>query len=602
MRVHRSSSVHLAFILAALGLVAGCPKDPKPNPTEQTDSSTEISSSSTEPELPATLDQGWDQRTREAFWFTPQGSQVAPYAWFLALERASSEESFRSAANLERLRYIPMPRSSANPDGLPLGFVRDVDASGTQSVGLTCAACHTGKLKLGAREVIIDGGPTLADFKLFLHELNESLTATRTDPAKFARFAKRVLGGPAGDDATNKLRGDLETTTAALLAREKQDLTAVRYGYARLDAFGGILNNVAATGLRRPDNAATPDAPVSYPFVWDAPQADRVQWNGSALNAPKVGGLIRNIGEVLGVFGRLDIQPAGPLELNKGYDNSVNLDNLGKLENWLRELWSPQWPANLLPPIDTSLAERGRGIYAQNCTSCHSLLDSRNPGRRFNAVMVPVAKIGTDPTMAKNYLERRAKTGVLQGQKLMIVAGEKLGPETRTFQIVVNGVVGVLLKHPLQAAVVGEADAKHARELAKLAPEPSPAMAGDGDALLQLKDRLQKYSEQLKLFDATTNAYKARPLNGIWATAPYLHNGSVPNLWELLQPSAARVRTFSVGSRELDPKNVGLKTDGGDASSVFDTSLHGNSNAGHDYGVQLSGDDKWALIEYVKTL
>ena len=99
-------------------------------------------------------------------------------------------------------------------------------------------------------------------------------------------------------------------------------------------------------------------------------------------------------------------------------------------------------------------------------------------------------------------------------------------------------------------------------------------------------------------------AYKARPLNGIWATAPYLHNGSVPNLWQLFLPENQRVKTFKVGSREFDPKNVGFRTDG--AGTTFDSSIPGNSNAGHsgaEYGTGLNNDDdRWALIEYLKSL
>lgn len=554
-------------------------------------------------QAPVTLDQGWDDSTREAFWFTPQGSQVLPYAWFLALERAGSAEKLRSAANMERYRYIPMPPSKSNPDGLPLGFTRDVDVeTGAVSVGLTCAACHTSKLELGGQEVIVDGGPTLADFKMFLHELNLALRQTHDDMARFERFASAVLGETASEADKKALREELGARTTDLVSRETNDKTAVAYGYARLDAFGGILNNVAATGLGIPGNAATPDAPVSYPFVWDAPQADRVQWNGSALNAPVVGGLIRNIGEVLGVFGRLRITPAAKLSPSKGYDNSVNLENLGRLENWLRELWSPQWPKDLLPPVDAALAAKGKTLYAQQCVSCHSLLESRDPARRFEARMVPIDDVGTDPTMAGNYLNRKAKTGMLAGQRLMILAGKELGPETRTFEIVVNGVVGVLLRHPLVAAKVGIADVKHARKLAKLAPESAPSMADDAAAMTGLKERLEGYAKELELFDATTRSYKARPLNGIWATAPYLHNGSVPSLWELLQAPDARVKTFHVGSRKLDPRDVGLDSTPSDGTFALDTTLHGNSNAGHAYGTTLGDDEKWALIEYLKTL
>lgn len=94
--------------------------------------------------------------------------------------------------------------------------------------------------------------------------------------------------------------------------------------------------------------------------------------------------------------------------------------------------------------------------------------------------------------------------------------------------------------------------------------------------------------------------YKARPLNGIWATAPFLHNGSVPNLAELLTAPDERRSFFFVGEREYDPVHVGLESDAGPFR--FDTTLPGNSNAGHAFGSRLSPPDKEALIEYLKSL
>ena len=84
---------------------------------------------------------------------------------------------------------------------------------------------------------------------------------------------------------------------------------------------------------------------------------------------------------------------------------------------------------------------------------------------------------------------------------------------------------------------------------------------------------------------------------------PYLHNGSVPNLWALLQPAAARPTRFMVGSREFDPKNVGFATDRSPYNATFVVdAANGNGNGGHEYGTALSEADKWALIEYMKGL
>jgi hypothetical protein len=99
------------------------------------------------------------------------------------------------------------------------------------------------------------------------------------------------------------------------------------------------------------------------------------------------------------------------------------------------------------------------------------------------------------------------------------------------------------------------------------------------------------------------SAYRARPLNGIWATAPYLHNGSVPNLYDLLLPPTHRPKFFYVGSWEFDPVHVGVETGSPFAGSfTFDTRLPGNSNSGHEYGTSLSEPERMALIEFLKTL
>ena len=77
-------------------------------------------------------------------------------------------------------------------------------------------------------------------------------------------------------------------------------------------------------------------------------------------------------------------------------------------------------------------------------------------------------------------------------------------------------------------------------------------------------------------------AYKANPAEGMWASPPFLHNGSVPNLYELLIPARERSKNFFVG-REFDPVKVGVDTSGNSGKFLLDTSLVGNSNAGHSF-------------------
>jgi len=102
-----------------------------------------------------------------------------------------------------------------------------------------------------------------------------------------------------------------------------------------------------------------------------------------------------------------------------------------------------------------------------------------------------------------------------------------------------------------------------------------------------------------------TDGYVATFIDGAWARAPYLHHGAVPTMWDLLQPVAARPKVFYRGYNVYDPKNLGYISSGAEAEKVgfrYDTSVPGNSNAGHEYGTTLSDSDKWALIEYLKTL
>jgi hypothetical protein len=509
------------------------------------------------------LDQGWDIERVQKFWFTGQGSEMIPRAWVLALERPNGER-FATPATFERYGYLPASKTTFNPDAWPVGFAVSKDpASGDQWLGYTCAGCHTGVLDYGGKRLVLTGGATLGNLSGLLGDLIDTLQTTARDEARLARFATAVLGANRNAIAVDQLRTGMLALANEMQVR-KQGM--VESGYGRLDAFGTIFNEVLAMELGLPNNQQFADAPVSYPFIWDASHMDRVQWNGAVSNDGP-GPIGRNVAEIMGVFGRASIDRS-----RVGYASSMNVPNLGDLEMWLKHLWSPLWPEEILPALDRTKVARGKEHYAANCVSCHSVLTNRTDlNRKIIVTMVPVAEAGTDPRMAMNFAQRVAATGRLKGAKEYYLFGKKFGDTAPAMSILNNVVVGTMAAHPAQSFRAA------------------------------LKD-YEGFYRHAKYDPITNPSYKARPLNGIWATAPYLHNGSVANLWDLLQPPDKRTRAFHVGNFNFDPVRVGYDMTATPTSSLFTATGTGNSNAGHLWGTELSETQKWELIEYLKSL
>ena len=103
-----------------------------------------------------------------------------------------------------------------------------------------------------------------------------------------------------------------------------------------------------------------------------------------------------------------------------------------------------------------------------------------------------------------------------------------------------------------------------------------------------------------------TNGYTNSLLDGIWLRSPYLHNGSVPTLRDLLKKPADRPKTFYRGYDVYDRENVGyvstVASENGKEFFLYDTSLPSNHNIGHLYGTDLADSARDALLEYLKTL
>jgi mono/diheme cytochrome c family protein len=566
---------------------------------------------SAQPQTTPTLQyakQGWTEDERQAFYTTSQGSHMMPYLWFKALRRLDIDEPF-GADQLQRYGYLPNDKSKPNPEGLPVGLVIDGDVA-TGYLGMTCAACHTGQIeyvKNGVTQQLrIDGAPATANLQLFLSDLTAAARATLADVDRFQKFARAVLGSRYSASRVDELKSEFGDWVKQFGSFMDRSLPTSPWGPGRLDAFGMIFNRVAGKDLGIDGNFKAADAPVSYPFLWDASRQDRTQWNGGVPNGLYINAIGRNAGEVFGVFA--DFAPKKQL-LPPYYNfrnNSVNFTNLQALEEKVVSLRPPPWPFDL----DQDLVDKGRVLFAERCGSCHE--ERRIPPEGL--WLTKVMDVKTDPRMYQNST-RSSDAGILTGALSPNPPGSKLAATAPTSDILATAVVGAMFgdaipplpRLPNLNAGVWLAIRK---DLAVLFSdnEKVPSLISLLEPSVRDNVRAHVEARLANMFKVpgAANAYEARVLHGIWATAPYLHNGSVPNLYELLLSPDKRSQSFMVGSRKYDPDKVGYVTTESpyrDGTLVVGAGAQpGNSNAGHDYSGDLNDDQRKALLEYLKQL
>jgi hypothetical protein len=517
--------------------------------------------------------QGWTTEDRRVFYHTSQGTRVFPYMWLIALEEPGlfSQKPFLTDERVIRYHLIPDPDTTNNPDRLPVGITKDVSPDG-EFVSVNCAACHTGQLSFRGSVMRIDGGPAMHDLNGFFTAAFAAMADTLPRPFKFQRFAKKVLGERYSLTEQARLKFEvlkvIEATAKTLAKGELKHLYPTKEGLGRLDALGRGGNLILATQIGDDGNLAVANGPVSYPHLWGTPTFDWVQWNGS-IQQP----MARNIAEALGVNTPVTLKDADPANLFK---SAVKIEGLHLLETTLQKLQPPRWPEAMLGPIDKDKASRGEALYARHCAGCHE--SKPNAPNEFGKIFLhinlyPLDVIGTDPTAAVNFNQRLARTGQLGRPPINLPATMLAGAA-------------------LKAVTTKVAAGKYA-ELG-IAPEMQIEMNGF---------RANEMRAPL--------AYRARNMDGIWATAPYLHNNSVPNLYQLLLPAAQRDTRFYVGNPEFDPQAVGFQTAEFQGGFELRTNITGNSNAGHEFrngppgkgviGPLLADEERWAIIEYLKT-
>jgi hypothetical protein len=512
------------------------------------------------------LQQCWEKSDQIQFYTTNQGGQIAPYDLIKYLEMPLSTNKFFARANFERWRFLPLEKTDAGQHSdvdqdvqdWPLGFVINTTSSGKDAwqgkwLGMNCAGCHTGQVEYHTKKIRIDGAPTMADLNQFLWDLQAALRATYEDGLKngdkFKRYAKNFP--QEWDKALLERLGHAVTEGDMWHHRNDPPTPA---GFARFDAVGLIFNQLIFMSGNEPVGNVKNDAPVSFPFLWDTSHHNQTQWNGVAPDVP----MVRNIVQSIGAFAKYDPQ-AGAFQ----DPTTIPLHNQRTLQSLVHKLRSPAWPEDILGAIDREKRERGRVIFEKKCASCHAEQKREDPLRYLRVTMTPVQDLNTDRNMVANADHRELRRPDGTQERVAVAAGP-----------VVNDIVFSW---------------SHVEEIAAFAREGLSAILRWGSNLGRDETKLDRY--------------KARPLDGIWATAPYLHNGSVPNLYQLLVPAARK--PFYVGTRQFDPTSVGFNTDD-KGGTWLDTSTPGNLNTGHGgdtYGGDLDIDQEvWPLIEYMKSL
>lgn len=545
----------------------------------------------------------WTNRERDSFYVIDQGSRIMPLAWIRALHQKDGAPFL--ADTLTRYGYLENPRGPESD--LPVGFTVG-ETGGQDYVGMNCAACHTRQIEVDGAQYRLDGGPAIVDFGAFLIDLNDAVKTTLATDAAFGAFAGKVLGKTGGKTKRQELKLALQTWSLrfdTLVTRSKPEL----WGPARLDAVTMIFNRVTGLDIGTaptfliPDNIKVADAPTRYPFLWNAAIQDKTQWPGFAENGNDILGLARNLGEVYGVFAIFHPKKQKPIfQLDRDYisDNSANFDGLTDLEDLIWKIGPPEWPWQL--SIDAKQAAAGKRVFERDasdggCIECHGKRPGAFRSIKHSTWATPVIDVGTDSRECDS-LKIMVDTGVMAGADIPLLSG-KLQKNDAAVRVLATVVLGAIIQNTFKDGVAGlDADAKAALpnlpelEHLKGAFGGGPAAKWDPPATPWVKP--------------SGCAYESRVLEGVWAAAPFLHNGSVPTLEELLKPAKDRIATFKVG-RAYDIEAIGLAVE----QTEFDHEIKttgcdkvnsGESRCGHEFGVDLSDADKSALLEYMKTL
>lgn len=444
------------------------------------------------------------------------------------------------ASDLAYLGLIPDPAF-----GWPIGFSRKTEVKhlgNLSAVGINCASCHIAQIHSAGKEPLrILGATSHFNVEGFFGSVLVSTFKT-SEPASMKLFLAAYFSNPALDAAWESQQAKITETMAA-------------DPFGAKDLASGDLHEIAPAELELASDAGNlPQLSHSMLKLFHNIRAALHVPDQPPEKAPPASGPGRN-----DAFGLLSAsllnrpQPYAPIKFGLVWD----IDK----RTWVH------WDGNTKSPISRNLlASLGLGAPLHGHRGDLDFATVKRQTDLSESIRPPKYPFAIDKAAAK-----RGETHFQNS-----CASCHGGPESdkRLYSIADVGT------DPRRAEVFTDKQAE-----------------GFNQFLAQLE--AVGYEPPKEFGVRSTGKYWAATLNGVWARSPYLHNGSVRTMQELLTSPGQRAKNFHRGSQEYDASQMGY-TDAG--AYVFDTSGEGNSNSGHDFGTKLSAEQRRDLMEYLKTL
>jgi hypothetical protein len=506
-----------------------------------------------------------------------EGLRYLPVEIVKNLKRPSSTEKLKLIdeplfAKPERFGMVPNPMDSQ----FPIGITKSNDGDEfVPMLGITCGACHVGAVSNGREWTIVPGAPNLMTVNLFFGELIGSLAATLANPVAFDDLWKSYASSMNyrydqstmtetiidEDDINGIYDGIITDRVLKLSNAYKNGAYPTKFDINTRGKLGAYLTLRLVELIGR---ANAPDDGVQLPLGTSNPWATTrslfgTKWaHDDPANLTPVGGAITapdifNYGERRWVFWSQATNSMMERNLAQGiallgdvdwdtFQTTLSTKDLAAIEEASQFIEPPTWP-RIFNDVDRSLASEGCKVFEKRCKGCH-VGSSRSFER--GSVEFGLYDVGTDPS----YCE---------------------------------GVNASTLDYTSVPALV------------------APVAARVKSVAYDVEGRLDESGRTPVIWRAMEcNKFPARSLEGIWATGPFLHNGSVRTINDLLKPANEREKHFEVGSIELDQTKLGFR---GDKTSSFtttvDVTIHGMSNMGHEFTVS-DPSQRFALLEYLK--